>query len=505
MTSSVLSDAPLLNLPTILSSAQLESLGITSLTQQQHYHTQCIRSAYRTDKWYNTAKTKCVRMEGVRLSEVEARALYWYIRERQIELRINKQLYKTCDEIKYDKSVHKQRKLQRKNSVTPVNKSDEHTLDSKHNDDHNDIYDKENIDPLTGTSPNHKHDLYEPDHQTNDSGHKQQLVSSDQLFQQKHPLDDNDIDIQQYVTVLRSLRERIFDIIMKSELHKTGFCINVDGISVVDSVVHGYKRTDVQSILADNISSISPDERDDNIESMLYHKSLHSACRLYNDKDVIDILSYSYNISQHLHEQLSLHNSELFDMQIILREWIDELPVRSEYQFRCFIYNRQLTAATQKQSYIYYSDVYNERIELQQRISDYVNQLINQSLIPYEQCIIDILVYDTYIVLLDIKAYESWVNPGCFNWNIHKQQLLSGPYTLRMLDDSKPNVKKSVHPQWQKFIDTQCKSVEYGPITKLYQQYEPMIHGGMILLITICAAVFCNLIGGTNPDNVDEL
>ena len=212
--------------------------------------------------------------------------------------------------------------------------------------------------------------------------------------------------------------------------------------------------------------------------------------KLQDDKDVIEYLSYSYKVRDHLIQQLQLayNNRTLFDTQLIFREYLAELPVRSEQIYRLFINERQLTAATQRFGALYYADTLPDRQLFEKRLQDYYTAV--GSKIPYEQAIADVLITDEHtVVLLDIKPFDKTVDAGCYHWQRDEKTLLKGPYKLRMLEAPLPTVKRSMHTYWQRFIDRKCKHVKPTGLKALYYNNETTFQV-LLILLAIVAVIY---------------
>jgi hypothetical protein len=166
-------------------------------------------------------------------------------------------------------------------------------------------------------------------------------------------------------------------------------------------------------------------------------------------------LLHSERIYNDLFSRLLAHEHD-FSMKIVVRKWYDILP---EWEFKCFIYARKLTAISQYHS-IFVPEIVKKKAVIEKNIRNFFNSI--RRLIKEENYIIDIAIMPERIYLVDLNhwiendRYSNEDNSnhsmdravkgtsGLFDWNnVKDKEILTGviPFEFRILE-TKPKYPK---------------------------------------------------------------
>lgn len=106
------------------------------------------------------------------------------------------------------------------------------------------------------------------------------------------------------------------------------------------------------------LDKIDTKERDANKEANAFVVATNRIMRVTKGSDVMNVILYTPERQPSHHNQLLTKSDrvsediskttpfgrELFDMKLVIREWLEEVPHRPQYEFRSFVHNNQLNA-----------------------------------------------------------------------------------------------------------------------------------------------------------------
>lgn len=155
-----------------------------------------------------------------------------------------------------------------------------------------------------------------------------------------------------------------------------------------------------------------------NQELIIFTETMTQALQVHSGKAAIDLLANSERILTDLNRALDFPN--LWDMKLIVRLF---QPVPYSMEFRGFVYNGKLTALSQYDPYIYFSELNNPRI--QRKIIDRIESFFYDQIkdrIPLEHYIVDFGIRnlnqksETEVLVIEINSFEPSTGSGLFSW-----------------------------------------------------------------------------------------
>jgi len=172
-----------------------------------------------------------------------------------------------------------------------------------------------------------------------------------------------------------------------------------------------------------------------------------------------------------------LMNAELFqgddfEMNVILRRWVDIYP---EWEFRAFVYENQITSCTQYNPHCFVPDMAKTKEKVQALILEKWNEAKKD--IPRSSYTIDFV--------LDPSLQQAWVvevnhlppvaGTGMFDWDVKsdKDIIEHGPFELRVRTELDKTAKDSIHQPLRRFMDQARGRPVPGPKVTCDQCAQP--------------------------------
>jgi len=147
-----------------------------------------------------------------------------------------------------------------------------------------------------------------------------------------------------------------------------------------------------------------------------------------NADQVINLITHSQRVFSDIrfYFQYRVAGSSSGKLYLILRDFIPDLPV--DHEFRCYVYNRKLTAISQYQCYCVFPSLMDEKHVLQCRSSivNYIEKI--KHIFPMDSFVIDIVVLPDYtcqVIELNPFGIDMASGSALYSW-IKDYDLLYG-------------------------------------------------------------------------------
>jgi len=169
-------------------------------------------------------------------------------------------------------------------------------------------------------------------------------------------------------------------------------------------------------LLSEKIHNISPDNDNENIIAL--YQAMNQCLKVNSAQEAMQLLKDSSRVYQDL---LRACKQEKWDIQILVREWID-IPVQSE--FRAFVYNKKIRAISQYYDVCFFPELIQDKENIIKRIQYYFETIKDK--IPMEHCILDLLVLKDRIKIVELNPYGSCTGSAMFSWKTEAKLLREG-------------------------------------------------------------------------------
>lgn len=143
---------------------------------------------------------------------------------------------------------------------------------------------------------------------------------------------------------------------------------------------------------------------------------------------------------------------EEFEMNIILRRWVDIYP---EWEFRAFVYDNQITACSQYNSHCYVPEMALNKMKIQDLILSKWEEV--KSDIPRASYTIDFVLdsqlKDVWVV--EVNHLPPVAGTAMFDWDVKADRAIieNGPFELRIRDELDVTAINSIHQPLRRTID----------------------------------------------------
>lgn len=198
--------------------------------------------------------------------------------------------------------------------------------------------------------------------------------------------------------------------------------------------------------------SVSRAERDDNEETSTFVVATSRAMKITSGSEALYLLAKSDRISEDLNKILP-YGEQHFDLNLILREWRDEVIERPQYEFRAFVHQNQLNAMSQYFCFCKYDDLIAREEEVKRTILDFHESIKDK--ISHSSYVIDFyLTRDNRVLIIELNPFHNGAGAALFSWARDRERFMHGPFELRITKELKESPKEILPPFWVRFIDS---------------------------------------------------
>jgi hypothetical protein len=128
------------------------------------------------------------------------------------------------------------------------------------------------------------------------------------------------------------------------------------------------------------------------------------------------------------------------------------VPDLQAYEFRGFVFNRQLTAVTQYNDWLYYPPMIARRQEIEQQIRTYFEKICNT--LPHQHYLIDFIIFsETEIKVIELNPFTTFAGSGLFHWINDIEQIKNGPFEMRIRTEPDPELTNLVDDYWVEYFN----------------------------------------------------
>jgi hypothetical protein len=190
-------------------------------------------------------------------------------------------------------------------------------------------------------------------------------------------------------------------------------------------------------------------------EYLTFARALGRSLKIKTGKEALDLLLNSERVNVDIRNELEY--GEDFEMKIILRQWDDYLIYEAE--FRCFVYDNNLTAISQYDYNLCVSSIINNQKLIPELIKAFFDEKIKKKLESYKNYVIDVGFTDDEfkeLKVIEINPFNNEDSKGTggslFNWEKDIKVLKEGPLEFRFNQTINKDCLAIV-PDWQDYIE----------------------------------------------------
>jgi len=227
--------------------------------------------------------------------------------------------------------------------------------------------------------------------------------------------------------------------------------VKLNSRSPKDVPVYDFNNKKLQHLIEQEIESIDKKNLTDNSETWAFVKATNKSMRVTNGKEAMHLLSRSTRIYEDLSKILQFRD-DLFEVKLIFREWLDEVPEHPEMEFRGFVNQGKLNALTQYFCFAFSQTLADKKQEIGQRILDFFNTISNK--IPHPSYIIDFfLLQNGNVIVIELNPFHIGAGAALFSWKDDRELFLNGPFEFRVTEKMPKDPKDILPIGWIKFLN----------------------------------------------------
>jgi len=169
--------------------------------------------------------------------------------------------------------------------------------------------------------------------------------------------------------------------------------------------------------------------------------------KIHTAKEAMDLFLKSYRILEDL--QLGLQNEETFNIQVIVREWLD---ISISHEFRGFVYNKQLNGLSQYFDFCYFPQLKDEQAKIIDACKDTFDNVRDK--IKLSNFILDFALVGDKAYVIELNPWLETTDSCLFKWFKDLKVLEYGPLEFRCNTRPVPGVKGQVLSVWKHYFDS---------------------------------------------------
>lgn len=175
--------------------------------------------------------------------------------------------------------------------------------------------------------------------------------------------------------------------------------------------------------------------------------------KVFNGEQSLDLLSSSERVSVDLYhlliykgiedDNILLINQEEELCKLVFRQWVD---INDLEEFRCFFYQKKLTAISQYNFYIYDKSLKDKKEEIKAKIQEEFLKVV--SFLNVENGVIDFAVLNNKVWVVELNPFNDYEGAGTggalFSWQTEMELLKNGPLTVRVIEKPLENTSQRI-------------------------------------------------------------
>lgn len=181
-------------------------------------------------------------------------------------------------------------------------------------------------------------------------------------------------------------------------------------------------------------------------------KSIQKAMKVTCAKEAIELLVHSKRMVEDIvMAKLFMDESNPWNLQLVLREWSDDLD--ASFEFRAFVFDNQFTACTQYNSLCAVPAMIANREIISKNIQHYFATIVQPILVQQklQTYTIDFAVNPndfSQIKIIELNYPPPEAGQALFDWENAKDKHIieKGPYEFRILEKQSEKAYDEIHP-----------------------------------------------------------
>jgi len=177
---------------------------------------------------------------------------------------------------------------------------------------------------------------------------------------------------------------------------------------------------------------VSMKKEDENLDILSRLKKKYHLLQVTSPQQVVDLFSKSQRVFSDIgfYFQYRIAGSSSGQLCLILRDWIENLPM--DHEFRCYVHKKKMLAISQYQCYLRFETLQNKEhiLKVRKAILEFHDKIKDH--LPWPDYVIDVVVYSDYSCgIIEMNPFGAAMSSGSalFNWE-KDSDLFSGKLNL---------------------------------------------------------------------------
>jgi hypothetical protein len=218
--------------------------------------------------------------------------------------------------------------------------------------------------------------------------------------------------------------------------------------SRIDPFVDSPERDRFLLLLDGELGRLS--EWDLNTTTIAFQTAATRFLKVDNADEVLNLLLRSVRVFEELNGSLKAGEA-YFECLLVFREWDSRVPDRQGYEFRGFVFNRNLTALTQYNDFLYFPELVRQKDQIEQRIRSYFVQI--QPRLPQQHYLIDFICFEDEIKIIELNPFTTCAGSGLFDWMEDIEVIKNGPFQFRVRTEPDPKLPELMEARWIRYFN----------------------------------------------------
>lgn len=248
-----------------------------------------------------------------------------------------------------------------------------------------------------------------------------------------------------------------------------GAFVKLDSRSPKDALVGDVRSEGVRALVVEHIkkhaaiSGVAPGQKmpaQCALNGLM--AALQEGLRVRNGKQAVALLSKSWRVREDLHSARSL--SPFARTGIALRSWVPGMNDQPWNEYRAFVFENKLTAASQYDHLCYYPQVVENGEKISRVLRSFFDSELAHRLEKLSTYVVDLFVdvealaggkTEGVVQVVELNSFESWTGACLFSWGADNDVIFGRkPFELRVVTKPAPDetLLDMIPSPWIKFI-----------------------------------------------------
>jgi len=230
--------------------------------------------------------------------------------------------------------------------------------------------------------------------------------------------------------------------------------IKLNTRSPKDVAHSSHEKKKYQDIILSELKYIQDRKNHDQILHAFVRGQMKSL-KIQTGKEAIELLTNSYRIREDLMKNINF-GKEHFKSKLEIRKWVSVVPEHPECEFRCFVHQSNMNAASQYFCELYSDYISSNKEKIGKMILKFFNEVLKEPLRSHDNYVIDLFMDRTdgdKFYVIELNPFHIGAGACLFSWKLDRDLFLNGPFEIRVQTNHfKGDYQSILSIGWEKFL-----------------------------------------------------